>query len=163
MSNKSKKSNDLNKKYIIDSNLLVLFIIGSVDDGFYIKKSKRLTDFTKDDYEIVADIIQKEAKKVAITPYIAAEVSNLIDLTGYARNKAIEFARLIFSSFTQIQSSIEDDVQGETFLRFGITDNSLIQLVNDYIIFTNDKKLLPELEKMNNKNVLSLDILRANN
>jgi rRNA-processing protein FCF1 len=149
-----------NNKYIIDSNLLLLFIIGSVDNGIYIKKSKRLNAFTKEDYEIVANVLSKNASEVGITPYIAAEVSNLIDLTGDAGVKAFEFARLIFSGCTQIQSSIAKDTQGDTFLRFGITDNALIELANEYIIFTNDNKLLPALYEINSKNVLPLDMAR---
>lgn len=148
-----------NKKYIIDTNLLLLFIVGSIDNGIYIKKSKRLNDFTQEDFQIVAAIMAS-AKEVAITPYIAAEVSNLIDLSGEVQIRIMEFARHLFSQCTQIPSLIDEDTQGDNFLRFGITDNSLITLVNEYIVFTHDERLSIELFSKNSNNVLLLNMTR---
>jgi hypothetical protein len=99
------------------------------------------------------------ADEVAITPYIATEVSNLIDLNGEAKDKAFEIARRLFSEFKQINSEIKTDIQGDTFLFFGLTDNSLIGLVDEYLIFTNDKRLSVPLFAKNPQNVLLLSMV----
>lgn len=149
-----------NKRYIIDTNLLLLFIVGSIDNGIHIKKSKRLRDFTQKDFQTVAEVIS-DATDIAITPYIATEVSNLIDLSGEVKKRIMEFARYTFSQCTQLPSSIDEDTRGDNFLRFGITDNSLISLTNQYIIFTHDERLSIELFAKNSNNVLLLNMLRV--
>ena len=76
---------------LIDTNLLLVMIMGGVDEGRYISKSKRLGDFCIDDYHMLWELV-KGYREIWITPYIAAEVSNLIDLDGYAGAKAFEIA-----------------------------------------------------------------------
>lgn len=48
-------------------------------------------------------------QEVCITPYIAAEVSNLIDLHGYMARLAYETARILFAQFSPIHSDIAAD------------------------------------------------------
>ncbi|WP_459623604.1 PIN domain-containing protein [Burkholderia sp. 3C] len=88
------------KRLIIDTNLLLLLVIGAVEEGRHIRNSKRLGAFSLRDYDNVVKIMS-EYEMVFITPYIATEVSNLIDLDGYARNLAYDFARNMFAVFFQ--------------------------------------------------------------
>ncbi len=150
--------NTARKKLIIDANLLLLLVIGAVDERAHIKNSKRLNGLTEDHYQDVLTVMGM-ADEVAITPYIATEVSNLIDLNGEAKDKAFEIARRLFSEFKQINSEIQTDTQGDTFLFFGLTDNSLIGLVDEYLIFTNDKRLSVPLFAKNPQNVLLLSMV----
>ena len=69
---------------LIDTNLLLVMIIGGIDEGRYIEKSKRLGAFCVEDYDLLWKIV-RDHTEVLITPYIATEVSNLIDLDGDAR------------------------------------------------------------------------------
>lgn len=134
----------IKKNLIIDTNLLLLLVIGSVNDGLHIKNSDRLEKFTKDDLDKVLEIILLH-DDVYITPYIAAETSNLIDLAGNARKEAFEIAREIFGNFKKIDSDISLDTLDENFLLFGITDNSLINLARDFYILTDDHRMLEPL------------------
>jgi hypothetical protein len=84
--------------------------------------------------------------EIYITPYIATEVSNLIDLDGHARLLAFEVAKNLFCTvFKEIDIEMHKDCDSDFFQRFGITDSSLIKLAPDYFILTNDHRLLPPL------------------
>ncbi len=129
---------------IIDTNLLLLLVIGAVEEGRHIGTSKRLNAFNIEDYDNVLEFM-KGYSSVYITPYIAAEVSNLIDLDGRAGVKAYLVARELFDFFSQIDVSISDDCASDYYLRFGIADSSIIRLASDYDIFTYDNRMLTAL------------------
>ena len=130
------------KRLIIDTNLLLLLVIGAVEGGRHIRNSDRLNAFTTSEYDNVIKIMQ-DYDDVFITPYIATEVSNLIDLNGHARIQAYKIAQNLFCNvFKKIDVDLAADCASEFFERFGITDASLINLAPDYDILTCDYKLL---------------------
>lgn len=129
---------------LIDTNLLLVMVIGGVDEGRYIEKSKRLSGFCIEDYINLWRLVA-EYKAVWITPYIAAEVSNLIDLDGDVGARIFDLAREVFNQFKQIDSSISDDSKGSFFIEFGLTDNSIINLSKTIDIVTNDQRMLTPL------------------
>lgn len=131
----------MNDRLLIDSNLLLVMIIGAVEDGRHIKNSKRLKSFCIEDYNQLWKIVESY-KEVWITPYIATEISNLIDLDGHARSLAFQMAREIFGLFKQVDTSVFDDCKDEFFINFGLTDSSIINLSKDFDILTNDKRML---------------------
>lgn len=148
------------KKLIIDTNLLLLFVIGIIDDGRYIKKSNRLSDFDEDDFQKITRVIGF-FNEVYITPYIATEVSNLIDLDGDVRDEIfIKFRLLIEKLIKVVNVNLIEDMDGQTFLRYGLTDNSLISLVSEYFILTNDSRLCSVLYKIKAENVLEYSVLK---
>lgn len=125
---------------LIDTNLLLVMIIGGIDEGRYIEKSKRLGDFCVEDYYLLWEFV-KNYKDVWITPYIATEISNLIDLDDQARVRAFELAREMFGIFKQVETSISKDCQDNLFLEFGLTDNSIINLSKNFDVLTNDLRM----------------------
>lgn len=133
---------------LIDTNLLLVMIIGGVDEGRYIKKSKRLGSFCIEDYDTLWETV-KDYEDIFITPYIAAEVSNLIDLKDEARVKAFEIARIIFSKCKQAKTFISDDCKGDTFLKLGLTDNSIVTLSKNVHVLTKDYNLAGRIDKIN--------------
>lgn len=147
------------KKLIIDTNILLLFIIGYQLKGQYISKSKRLQGYTLEDYNILIEII-KEFEKIYITPYIVTEVSNLIDLHGDVRTEIFKYFELIIQAVEIIDIDVKNDANGDYFHHFGITDHSLIKLIKDYTIITNDRKLTSVLNYINHKNVICFDDYR---
>lgn len=147
------------KKLIIDTNLLLLLVIGAVEGGRHIKNSKRLNKFTLQDYQTVIDVMVNH-QEVCITPYIAAEVSNLIDLHGYASRLAYETARILFSQFRQIHSDIATDSAQHTFLAYGLTDSSLVRLAADHTILTDDQRLFGALFSACAENILPFEVVR---
>ncbi|WP_259046843.1 hypothetical protein [Klebsiella sp. BIGb0407] len=146
------------KSLIIDTNLLLLLVVGLVEDGRFIQSSKRLTKYTSDCLEKVFFVVE-HAETIYITPYIATEVSNLIDLNGYVRKLVMEEVVILFNSVTQIPVQIVDDTK-DAFIDYGLTDNSLITLAKDYTIFTDDLRLADRLHAINHENVLLLQHVR---
>lgn len=138
---------------IIDTNLLLLLVIGAVEEGRHIGNSKRLKAFSIKDYDNIIRII-KPYDKICITPYIATEVSNLIDLDGHARILAYQVARNLFSFFEKIAVDIDQDCESDLFLEFGITDHSLIRLAPDYFILTSDYRMLDCLFKSSQDTII---------
>lgn len=132
------------QKLIIDTNLLLLLVIGAVEEGRHIRNSDRLGKFEIADYDSILNFIS-EYDTICITPYIATEVSNLIDLNDYARDYAFIVARELFSTFEEIKTSIIDDISSGFFEGFGITDSSLISLAKKYDILTDDNRMLTPL------------------
>lgn len=138
---------------LIDANLWLLMIIGGVDEGRYIAKSNRLGAYCLEDYDSLWKLAGTY-KEIWITSYIAAEVSNLIDLKGEAADKAFHLARVIFSTLRQVDTSIAQDCEGSFFIRFGLTDNSILKLSDKFDILTNDKKMLIPLYEIGSNNII---------
>lgn len=159
---KSKKRSIPNHKrnIIIDTNLLLLLIIGSVEEGRFISSSKRLKDFSIGDYDLLLKAIKPFGEGYT-TKYIAAEVSNLLDLKGYAQEKAFEIARTIFETFKEIDSNLNNDLHNPYVPQFGLTDSKLIELSSTHLIFTADDRLSPLLWGSGEGNVYSLAMIRA--
>ncbi|QEL64772.1 hypothetical protein OTERR_12960 [Oryzomicrobium terrae] len=128
-------------------------IIGAVEEGKYIAKSKRLGSYSLKDYDKLWKIFDLY-DEVWITPYIAAEVSNLIDLHGEAGVKAYGIAKEVFSMLKQVDSSIAKDCENDFYIDFGLTDGSIIQLSEKFDVLTNDKRMLGPLYKVGGENVI---------
>lgn len=148
----------MKKRLIIDTNLLLLFIIGAVEEGRHIQNSNRLSKFNKSDYFKIVQIIS-EYDELHITPYIVTEVSNLIDLNGHAKTIAYEIAQNLFCNFfKKIDIKIEEDCNSEFFLKFGITDSSLVNLASNFYILTNDHRLLTALYTKSTNHIIPYPI-----
>ncbi|NWA25749.1 hypothetical protein HX866_12695 [Pseudomonas gingeri] len=148
------------RKLIIDTNLFLLLVIGSIEERRHIKNSNRLNSYTSDDFDVLLEVM-KAHSEICLTPYIAAEVSNLIDLNGDAKHKAFDFAKYYFSTFTQIKTNLRVDTGLNDFLLYGLTDCSLASLCSEYNIVTNDNKLLPALFAVSHDNVIPFEAARA--
>lgn len=144
---------------VIDANLLLLLIIGQIDEGQHLHKSNRLSAYDRKDLKKLR-CVMAQFEKIIISPYLAAEVSNLIDLKDTLRQRAFQVARIFFSQFEQASVSVCQDAQHSAFIRYGITDASLAVLAKDYMIITNDNRLLPILFAVNSKNVLPFSTVR---
>lgn len=147
-------------KLIIDANLLLLYTIGFVDNCSHIDKSDRLKKFKKNDFDILLEIL-KPFKEVYVTPYIAAEVSNLIDINGRVGEKIFENYKCLLSEILlQVNTHIKNDSDSNLFKRYGLTDCSLIRLVNEYFILTDDNRLCSELYTIEPKHVLQFEVIK---
>lgn len=148
------------KNLIVDTNLLLLWVIGSIDSGKYLSTSTRLDKFNYRDFDKVNSLIGKY-DALYITPYIATEVSNLIDLKGYARTKALEiFKALLLDTVIVADTNLHLDIDGNTFYIYGLTDNSLIKLVKNYYVLTDDNRLCSALFEVNPEYVLPYSVVQ---
>lgn len=68
---------------LIDTNLLVLFAVGTVSPN-QIERFKRTSVYTREDYELLVRIMDGFSQLYTVA-HVMAEVSNLIDLQGSHR------------------------------------------------------------------------------
>ncbi|HIE9720946.1 TPA: hypothetical protein ACXRZE_004659 [Klebsiella variicola subsp. variicola] len=125
---------------LIDTNLLLLFVIGSVDNGAFIKSSKRLKAFSYSDYQLLVDFIG-DYDNFATTPYILAEVSNLIDLSDYAADEAYKSLKLVSEIAEIIDVDPPLDTNHTHFFRYGLTDVNILKIALTRPILTADERL----------------------
>ncbi len=72
---------------LIDTNLLVLFVVGGVNPH-RIENFKRTRKYTRADYDLLRRLL-KEFYPLYTLAHVMAEVSNLTDLSGTEREKAL--------------------------------------------------------------------------
>lgn len=119
-------------KYLIDTNLLVLLVLGGSDRSL-IGRHKRLKNFDQVDFDGLETIL-RDATVLVTLPYILAETSNLI---GVGKRDASLDAMNRFEFF--IRQADEYEVKSEAiigspyFRRFGLTDTAIIHLIRDRV------------------------------
>jgi hypothetical protein len=129
------------KGLLVDTNLMVLSIVGGFDntligpDGF-----KRTRSYTTDDFELLG-LFLEEFQTIVTTAHVLTEVSNLIgQLFGEKKSRCFEDLR------GHIDRVIELPVVGSVaakrpeFLFLGLTDCVLAELATDYLILTDDAR-----------------------
>lgn len=130
---------------IIDTNLLILFLIGKFEINFIDKCKLTCNNYSKNDYELLCEII-KLFKKVIITPHVIAEISNL-SRKGITDEKLINYFKN-FIEFLKTPSLEERNISLESFFgikinyisSFGFTDMAIHELSknNKFAIITDD-------------------------
>lgn len=69
------------KGVLIDVNLLVLWLIGSVSRK-YVGNHKRTDGFTLEDFERLLNLVDHFGPPVVVTPHVLSQVSDLAILSG---------------------------------------------------------------------------------
>ena len=149
------------KGILIDTNLVLLWFIGSVNRDL-ISTFKHTKNFTTDDYDTLKIIINSFSI-IATTPNILTEVSNLVNkglAEDYRASCFIFFAQFV----TQIQENyIESKKVTNTnqFIKLGLTDCGIenIATKNKYLVLTVDFPLYGYLSK-NCVDVINFNSLR---
>jgi hypothetical protein len=124
------------KGLLIDTNLLLLYIVGSFDI-LLIRDFKRTANFTEDDFERVSKFIDYFERTIT-TPHVLTEVSDFID-----NRQALQIGLKVYIERSQeiFLESLELSKK-ETFLKFGLADTSVTYTAKDsYLIFTDDRPL----------------------
>lgn len=142
------------KGLLIDTNILLLYIVGSFDISS-IRDFKRTASFNENDFEKVSKFIDYFDLKIT-TPHILTEASDFIDNRQHLQAVLkiyIENTKEIFLEGTELSKK-------ETFLKFGLADTSVTYTAKDsYLIFTDDKPLYGFLVN-SNIDVVNLDYIR---
>jgi predicted nucleic acid-binding protein len=129
-------------RVLLDSNLLLLWIVGLADPKF-IESNKRLKAYSAGDFELLTEQISG-ATELVVTPYNLAEVSNLLDLKP-SRDKqplADQFKRVVCSNRTvEIHQNTSEVTQSSHFQRLGLTDCAIAALDPDIVVYTADLDL----------------------
>lgn len=139
-----------NRGVILDTNLLILLIIGSYDVD-RIEKFGRTKDrgYTKQDFIFLVNFL-KEFNAIYLTPQVLAELSNL------TFNKILEndFPVYLRSVIKSIKDKREHYVPKDILLnancfKFGFTDSSIFELAKKekLLVLTDDHPLSGFLSK----------------
>ncbi len=115
--------------FFIDANLLVLFVVGSVDREL-IRKHRRLQRFSIKDYDRLIDAIDAVAK-VYVTPNTLTETSNLLaQHRDPERSRFFDRLRFIIDKSEEIVVASTNASHRTEFKRLGLTDSVLLEVVS---------------------------------
>ncbi len=125
------------KGLLTDTNLLLLYLVGSFDIEL-IRNFKRTSHYSIDDFYIVSDFLKLFERKI-VTPHILTEVSDFID---NRRELQILLKTFIEKGLEEKFTKSEIIVQNKEFINFGLADTATMEIAkNSYLIFTDDNPL----------------------
>ncbi len=133
------------RRLLVDSNLLVLYIVGSVNikriTGF-----KRTAKYLPADYRLLTDVMG-QFHEICTVPQVMTEVSNLTDMDG--REKVLARAALRQIIARTVESPVPSGVAAEhaLFLPLGIADAAIASAAKemDCLVLTDDLPLYVRL------------------
>ncbi len=134
---------------LIDTNLLLLYLIGTYDPE-KISAFKKTCEFNLEDFRLLDQLIGF-FPKIFTTPHILTEVSDFA-----AQFKSTDKAKInsaLFEVFTQLISSFGEIYEASSsiskkpeFLLFGLADAGIISSGKKYLVLTNDSHLYGYLQ-----------------
>lgn len=130
------------KEIVVDTNLLLLLLIGRYDI-YLISKFKRTETYSIDDYRLLEKLIS-HFPGIITSPNILTEISNLSD--GISQEYFSTFAKQIktFNEQTIPSSNISEE---PIFIKLGLTDAGISMFAkNRHLIVTVDLPLANFLE-----------------
>jgi hypothetical protein len=138
------------KSIAIDTNLLVLLVVGLTDRNL-IEKHKRTKSFQCADLDLLIRVLSR-FDQIIVTPHILTEASNLIVQVGEPAASALRktLSVLLESQREEFEPSIEVSKHHE-FLRLGLTDCAILNVIGSEMPFiTTDLDLYLSAAKSNN-------------
>jgi rRNA-processing protein FCF1 len=148
------------KGLLIDTNILLLYVVGLVNRS-RIAKFKRTQKFTPEDFDRLNEILAY-FKKVITTPNIMTEVSNLTNqLNEPERSQGFEFISNIIINLEEIYSTTRLLATDQSFPRFGLTDVGIQTVAKQLqcLVLTDDFKLAATLQS-EGIDTINFDIVR---
>jgi predicted nucleic acid-binding protein len=126
---------------IIDTNLLVLYIVGATDTK-YIRRHKRLSGFIEADFDVLSSMLAS-AERVVVAVNVATEASNLLAFIGNpARTQIMQtFGQLVTAHGDRYVPS-KQAVERPEFIWLGLADAALLDLCScGGMLLTADSRL----------------------
>ena len=111
----------------IDTNLLVLLIVGSVDRK-QVGKHRRARHFAPEDYDLLSLTIEM-LERVLVTPNTLTEASNLLE--SRSDRRFLDRLRLVVEGSDEIVVASAEAVRNHMFPRLGLTDAVLLEAVSE--------------------------------
>jgi hypothetical protein len=128
-------------RLLVDTNVLLLHVIGSWDRG-QITRFKRTRSFTSDDFDLLQQTFARYAGLLA-TPGVFAEVSNLV---GNMHDRVAPTMRLVYHPFEERTVGFQQVLADRAFPRLGFADCAIAQVAGpDVHVLTDDVHLYSEL------------------
>ena len=134
------------RKLLVDTNILLLYIVGSLSLD-RIARHKRTDTFTVEDYWLLEGLLRKFSG-IVVTPNILTEVSNLL---GYTDKKTRESLLILLGSLVRIFEEhyvrSMEAVEAAEFSRLGLADSSILSCPTDLTVLTDDLHLYLALQR----------------
>ena len=113
--------------YFIDTNLLLLYVVGR-EDRTIIAKHRRLDNYSTEDYSLLLQML-REANQVFVTPNTLTETSNLLGQHGEPeRSRLFHRLRSIIQESREIVVASAVASGNREFERLGLTDAALLEV-----------------------------------
>ena len=133
---------------LLDTNLLILLIVGTADRS-YIIKHKRLRAYTEDDFNLLLRIIAPMSP-IIVTPNILTEASNLASqIAEPARTHIAMTFRAVLGEIEERYVASRRAVEQPEFPRLWLTDAGILdEMTDSHVLLTADLGLyLAALER----------------
>ena len=143
------------KGILIDANLALLYLVGSFDlrlvgDG----KFNKLSNYKTEDYRLLLRL-KCRFKKAVTTPHVLTEVSNLTnDLPERTKADCLKKFHETFVEIDELTVPSMKAAQRPEFHFLGLTDSALALVSDQYLIVTDDARLV---KKMNESGLQALN------
>ncbi|MCI0624916.1 MAG: hypothetical protein L0387_25290 [Acidobacteria bacterium] len=129
------------KGVLVDTNLLLLFVVGVMDRS-RIEKHDKLSHYTVEDFDLLVRVLNQFTTRVT-TPNILTEVSNLV---GVRHEHGQLVLRLLKEMLTQAEPMLDEQhvptSRAANFPRFetvGVTDSGIAEIARGrYLVLTSD-------------------------
>jgi hypothetical protein len=143
------------KGILLDTNILLLYIVGTLYDGRP-QDFKRTSKFSEEDFEILLKLLNSFDIKVT-TPNILTEVSNLIGNRIELHEPLAGYIKITQESFIKSTSLVEEDF----FAEFGLADTATVNMAKDSFLVVTDDGPLYGLLINNRVDAINFDQLRT--
>lgn len=146
---------------IVDTQLLVLYIVGSVRPE-RIAHFKRTRAYTRPDYELLRWVFG-EHRQIYTVPHVMAEVSNLSDLPGDDRLTARKLLRELIRVCSEVNIDSLKAALGPLYETLGLTDAAIATVARERRIpvLTDDLDLYLRLGAVPGVEVFNFTHIRA--
>jgi predicted nucleic acid-binding protein len=130
---------------LVDTNLLVLLIVGSVNRD-RVSQFKRTTAYSSADWDLLIGILEQISQRYTL-PHVLAEVSALTDLRGPELETARTVLHKLIGEMRELNISSADACATSLYLRLGLTDAAIAEAarLQGCSVLTNDSVLYAAL------------------
>ena len=130
-----------NARLLIDTNLLVLFVVGRVNRN-RIENFKRTRQYSKEDYELLLRVIERFDQLYTVA-HVMAEVSNLTDLTGSERLQARRLLKETLTVLIEPEMPSVRAAQSRSYADLGLVDAAIASIAAEHkcTVLTDDLDL----------------------
>jgi predicted nucleic acid-binding protein len=127
---------------LIDTNLLVLFIVGSVNRN-RIDNFKRTSKYSKEDFDLLLGVISGLGKPLYTVAHVLAEVSNLTVLQGPERLLARQVLKATVAVLKEPEMESVRASDAKEYPALGLVDAAIATVAreNDCAVLTDDLDL----------------------
>lgn len=137
--------NTRSRGVLVDTNLLVLLIVGSVNRD-RIPHFKRTSQYTQSDWDLLTGILEQIEMRLTI-PHVLSEVSALTDMKGPERDDARAVLRAAIALMQELPVNSLEACTETCYTNLGLTDAALGMAARQTgcSVLTNDSNLYATL------------------